>query len=384
MRPLLLLLPLLLLVPSLLSSPLPPALPLLPSSLSASLPSLLADSYSRFSPSPPPVAAVNELQGSLEAFLARSTLHRLPISNCTFSVTRPSPNTTPKHTLLLFPGWGECLLKYHPLISTLTSRLNCTIITLDHPSQGLSPRLRGCGQTTYVPSHRTYLSAASELAELASSCPSLPPLARFLGPSLGAGIGLHLSMSGALNVTAAAFSAPMICPALPYPPFVSAILLRLLSLLGLSSRVASLSPRSPPPKSYHLPSAGITHSPLRLAHWETLRRLLPDIIVSTPSVAFARALLSLRRSLLSLLRRYAPPAPPRFLFLLPQEDSYVRPAAARAFAAKLGRKAPVEVALYPGSYHDVLEEEDKVRDDAVGRIVRLFEEHGATVDAVNN
>jgi alpha-beta hydrolase superfamily lysophospholipase len=98
-----------------------------------------------------------------------------------------------------------------------------------------------------VPSHRTYLSAASELAELASSCPSLPPLDRFLGHSLGAGIGLHLIMSGALNVTAAAFSAPMICPALPYPPFVAAVLLRRLALLGLASRVASLSPRSPPP-----------------------------------------------------------------------------------------------------------------------------------------
>ena len=64
---------------------------------------------------------------------------------------------------------------------------------------------------------------------------------------------------------------------------------------------------------------------------------------------------------------------PKFLFLLPTADSYVSYHAALKFGNDLKEIADVDVKIYQDSFHDVLEEVEAVRGDAVRRILAIGE-----------
>jgi lysophospholipase len=351
--------------------------------------------------------ATLDLKTSLEKFLELSTFDTLNNnnsnnnnnnninnnnSNIFYSVTRPDRAST-KPTILLMPGWSECLLKYHPLITTLVSR-GYTVLAYDHPSQGLSGRIDDCGQVTYVQSWDCYRRACRDVLAHARAVLRLD-VAGVISHSLGGCVALSHVLDDGYDDGAAdgdtlkwlVACSPMIEPRLPYSPLVTSAILKAMRFLGLKHSQASLRQRKPrAPKSYHLPRHGITRNLVRLAHYEAIRRVVPEVICAVPSVSFVQAIMKggklLRCRLHELSKagskRKSTPLP-RMLFLVSGNDGYVVPSSTLEFCSKLSssvieKKRDLSVAFYPDAYHDVLDEIDVVGKDAVGKILDFIEE----------
>ncbi|MEO0918767.1 MAG: alpha/beta hydrolase, partial [Pseudomonadota bacterium] len=116
------------------------------------------------------------------------------------------PSSSPRGTVLLFPGRTEYLEKYGKIISELTEAGWC-VVSLDWRGQGLSDRLDDDKRVGHVAEFIDYQQDVSVLLDWCDSR-NYPERRVLLAHSMGGCIGLRALVDG-LAVDRAVFSAPM-------------------------------------------------------------------------------------------------------------------------------------------------------------------------------
>ena len=191
-------------------------------------------------------------------------------------------------TVVVLTGWGESHIKYNVLLKSLYEE-GYNVYTFDHRCQGLSSRsIRTDNpQITDIHSFDDYVADFIHIYDevIAPTLSDGDKRISLVAHSMGCLVALkaHASMNGGL-LSKAALVCPMFEPQTPFPTRFTLTLTRVLTWVGKGKKGATGEKYRGP----WLPQHGITHCNVRRSAWETLRSLLPDIIVATPSFRFLR------------------------------------------------------------------------------------------------
>ena len=195
--------------------------------------------------------------------------------------------------VVLLTGWGESHVKYSGIIRKLYNE-GFNVYTFDHRCQGLSSRSIRIDnpQVTDIDKFDDYVEDFLQIfwEVIAPNFPTgnVENQLSLVAHSMGCLVGMkaHASMNGML-FNKAVLVCPLFEPQTPFPARITLTITQIFTLLGRGNRGATGEKLRGP----WLPEQGITHCNIRRSAWETLRSLLPDIIVATPSYRFLREII---------------------------------------------------------------------------------------------
>lgn len=276
-----------------------------------------------------------------------------------------APGSTPRGTVLLFPGRTEYIEKYGPAAQVYTGQ-GYTLLTIDWRGQGLTDRAmtdRRLGHVLDFAEYQRDLAAALDLA-------TRRDLAKpwfLVAHSMGGAIGLRALHEG-LDVRAAAFSSPMWGVKMEWwePPlaWMSALAAPLPGLGG------KLTPRTDLDHALYADPFEGNDLTTDLEMWTFMRRQLdsyPDLILGGPTLSWLRAALFE----IGQLMRIAPPRVPAHTFLGTSER-IVRPGAIHKL---MGRWDGGTLELLDGAEHEIMMERPEIRNRFFEASLALFDRH---------
>jgi lysophospholipase len=273
----------------------------------------------------------------------------------------------PRATVVLLTGRAEFIEKYAPTIGDLTG-LGFAVAALDWRGQGGSSRLiAGAPGRGHVRDYRYYLDDLDTLLA-AATAEGLPGARLMIATSMGGHIGLRHLAERPCGFAGAALIAPMVdihFGALPHWLVDRAA--RLAVRLGRAERYA-FGQHDPDCNRSPFASNRLTGSAERYAAWLTLQRDHPELGLGGVTFGWLDASL---RSIASLRRPgWAERLDLPVLVLQAGADRVVSNAAQDALVARLPRGRLVRL---PGARHDLLWEDDTVRERAFDAIATFLD-----------
>ncbi|RME16385.1 MAG: alpha/beta hydrolase [Alphaproteobacteria bacterium] len=281
------------------------------------------------------------------------------------AVWTPPAGTTPRGTVLLFPGRTEYVEKYGPAAREFTAA-GLAMLTIDWRGQGLTRRPlpeRLLGDVIDFSEYQQDVAAALALAKALD----LPGPRFLVGHSMGGCIGLRALHEG-LDVAAAAFSAPMWGVQMDWWEPALAWASALLAPLPFVGR--KLTPRT------DLRHALIAHPfedndlTTDRAMWEWMRRQItvhPELELGGPSVRWLRAALFETHR----LTRMPPPKVPALAFLGSRE----RIVLPRAVERLMARWPEGRLVRLEGAEHEIMMERPEIRSRFYAETLAHFAAH---------
>ncbi|MFZ4714114.1 MAG: alpha/beta fold hydrolase [Bacteriovoracaceae bacterium] len=273
-----------------------------------------------------------------------------------------------KNCLMLFPGRQESLDKYAEVVYDLNHNKNfpvMTVMVVDHRGQGLSGRMTSNPQVGYVDQFEDYVSDVdmlfkTRLQEL--GCNNYYLLAH----SMGGAIGLGLLLKEQVHFKAAVFSAPMwMINTKPYPNFIASIIGGVTTTMGQGEKYAiGQSDYLEVP----LKQTTTTHSASRYEMAQNIYRKTPATIVGGVSNRWVYESLNYTK----MLRQKAKDLELPIVIMQAGEDTFVK---LKGHDIVCKKAKFCQKYLFPTSFHEILMEEDKIRDEAMLITSRMFADH---------
>ncbi|MDG1101793.1 MAG: alpha/beta hydrolase [Ascidiaceihabitans sp.] len=268
-------------------------------------------------------------------------------------------------TVLLFPGRTEYVEKYAAYAADLESRGYCTIAA-DWRGQGLADRLLDDPMVGHVERFHDYQKDVEALVSAATEL-DLPKPYYLMAHSMGGAIGLRALANG-LAVKAAVFSAPMWGIHLaPHLRPAAWILSHVMPILGKGAS----HPPNTSPESYVL-TADFEDN--MLTSDPQMFELMTDQVakynalgLGGPSYVWLREALKETRSLAALRS----PKVPTLTFLGTNE----RIVRVSSVHNRMRRWGNGDLELVQDAEHEILMEQQSIRDSALDQIAALFTDH---------
>ena len=270
----------------------------------------------------------------------------------------------PRGTVILFEGYTEFLEKYFETISDLQARGFNTII-MDWRSQGLSARKLKNPYIFYFQNFdepvRDLIIALDQFKE------RLPRPWVTLAHSMGGAIALRAVLIERIRPEAALFCAPMWGIAAATLP--NRIAARVMRFIGLGQLPVSIRPKDPREEVFS--ENEVTSDEARFnRNWDAWRAC-PDIRIAGPSFAWFAAACDVTQWFRKTSRTKRLRFP--ITILTASEETIVRNDAHDALAARL---PDVKHKVIQGAKHELLQERDIYRDQALGAFDDLLKRAG--------
>lgn len=271
----------------------------------------------------------------------------------------PAEIANPRGRILWQGGRGDIFEKYLELFAHWHSQ-GWSITSLDWRGQGGSGRTTRNAHVGHVDSFDTFIADFAAFWLVWAAEQSGPKV--LMGHSMGGHLVLRAMVEGAATPDAAVLSAPMMGVRSPFGATLGERLARIIGGIGNAARPAWKANEKP--GTLETRQALLTHDPDRYQDELWWQSTQPDLLLGPPSWRWViEAFVSTRR-----LRR-----DPRLksmrvptLMLVPMADQLVLPSAALSVGARLPDARIVKFGKEAA--HEILREEDKVRNRAIGEI----------------
>lgn len=267
-------------------------------------------------------------------------------------------------TLVILPGRTEPALKYAEMIYDLKNH-GFNIYILDHQGQGASERILKDTHKGYVRKFSNYVQDFSNwMNEVV--IPETNNQERFLvGHSMGGTIGaLYLSKEASI-FKKAILSAPMLeVNTAPYKETVARILSGALSLAGQATKYA-------PDRGPYIPENDtfikneVTHSEMRFNLAKEIFVKNPQLVLGGPTNRWVNQSLKATKKIDKLASEIKIP----ILLLQAGKDLIVKPTRQTDFCHKA---LDCKLIPMPEAYHEILQETDVIRDEAMKMILAFL------------
>jgi len=269
----------------------------------------------------------------------------------------------PRGSIIFQPGRSEFIEKFFETIDELTDR-GFVVLILDPRGQGLSSRLLDDPLKGWVGSFGDYCDDLAFIANVFKD--DLPRPHIVMGHSMGGTIGLQAILSGRLNPVAGVFTSPMLELQDMSTPFMSEII-RFLSWAGLKYKHLPFQvTRNGQPPSFR--SNKLTNDPNRYQLWATYFENHKRLRLGPPTFGWIAEAMKSMKFVRDNAEHLRIPA----LITACGADAIVTPSSIEKFAKTAGAK----FANFPGCKHEILMEEDEVRDQFWAAFDEFLEENG--------
>lgn len=269
--------------------------------------------------------------------------------------------------LLFLGGRGDMIEKYLEPMAHWADR-GWSVTSFDWRGQGGSGRLAAAAGVGHVEDFSVWISDLS--AFVAQWRAEHPGPHVIVAHSMGGHLLLRALVENSVRADALVMVAPMFgLNAGPLPPWLGARIARLMCRIGDPARPA-WSEGDKPLEGAGVRQARLTHSIARYADEVWWRRTHPEIALGPPSWRWLEQAYRSTAMVARSPRLSAVHIPT--LILATRADRLVSPAAIRAIAARL---PDARLHFYGGeAAHEILREEDAVRNDALSRIDGFLDE----------
>ncbi len=268
-------------------------------------------------------------------------------------------------TIVILPGRSEPAMKYAEVVYDLDSP-EVNIFVLDHQGQGESDRILADTQKGHVVHFQDYVNDLALFMNKIVLKEAKNTQLFLLAHSMGGPIGVHY-MAQNPNVFQKAFlNAPMLkINTKPYAEIIAKIYSVFLIKTGKQNEYA------PGKGPYVLDEDTfeknvVTHSEVRFETNKSLFRDFPYLIIGGPTVNWVYTSLKATAKIQNLGPRIKIP-----IFMLQSGlDEYVKNERLNSFCAKARSCQKV---FYPQAFHEILQEKDEIRSDAMKHIREFFD-----------
>jgi len=268
--------------------------------------------------------------------------------------------------IVFLTGWNETFLKYEPFLMEL-SNAGFEVFSYDHQSQGISSRVleRKVGYT-YVHRFEDYVNdLICFITQVVQKERKIP--VNVIAHSMGGLITGMASIQMPHLFNRIVLSAPMFeFKTAPFPPFFAKYLSQFMVSLGLGQLLApgaqeDSDPQVPVSKKY-------SHSTKNLDKWNKLRKTEPIIVMKGVTYAWVRTAFLAQEWFRQRMDCVKVP----YLLFQADDDVFVRNEPHDEFCA---RAACSSIIKFENCYHEILMEEDRIRNRAVNATIE-FLRHG--------
>lgn len=269
-------------------------------------------------------------------------------------------------TLVILPGRSESILKYSELLYDLKD-LNFNIFLIDHQGQGQSQRLLSDSEKGHVRFFEDYVRDLSGWVNQIVLPRSDSDEIYLLAHSMGGAIGVKLAAKKDL-FKKIILSAPMLeMNTHPYSETIA----RIYSVWLVAIRKGNHYAPGKGPYVFEddtFETNEVTHSRKRFDHNQDLKREFPEIILGGPTSRWVKESLLATKKIHQLGKKMKAPV----LLLQAGADSVVKPERQDSFCQKA---SDCTLVRFPASFHEILMEEDSIRDEAIQRIRTFLGRH---------
>lgn len=266
-----------------------------------------------------------------------------------------------KKNLVISPGRTEPAIKYAELIYDLKdSGLN--IFILDHQGQGESQRQLKDPHKGHVIYFSDYVQDFAQfIHEIVT--PHAQSETYLIAHSMGGAIAIQFMSQNPDYFTKALLSAPMF--ELDTNPYTEAVARIFSEFLVLTKQGSKYAPDRGPyiPEEDTFEKNDVTHSPSRFWANKFLFTRYPYLALGGPTARWVNQSLKATKNISTLAPKIKTP----LLLLQAGEDLVVKPSRQNAFC----KRGNCELIHYRESYHEILQEKDEIRDEAL-REMRTF------------
>jgi lysophospholipase len=273
----------------------------------------------------------------------------------TFSTPRPKKF---KGTVVVISGFSESYLHYMELMLDLFKE-GFRSVSYDHRGQGFSGRLTKNSSACHLDDFRFYVD---DMKRFMASVKLQPPVF-LVSHSTGGLISTYFLHEEKHPFKSVVLSAPYY--ELNSGIFPELFVFGLTSLLDILGFGESFAPSS---GDFTLESAKfeknhLTHSKERFVAWIESEKTYPETFIAGPTNRWVRETVRAARNM-PLVKIEVP-----VLLLQAGEDHYVLLKRQEGFC---NRQTACTRVLYPEAYHEILQEKDSIREDAIKRIRELL------------
>jgi lysophospholipase len=268
-------------------------------------------------------------------------------------------------TILILPGRSEPAMKYAELVYDLDSP-EVNIFVLDHQGQGESDRVLPDTQKGHVVNFQDYVNDVALFMKKIVLREARNTQLLLLAHSMGGPIGVHYLAQNPNVFQKAFLNAPMLkINTKPYAEIIAKIYSMFLIKTGKKNEYA------PGKGPYVLDEDtfeknAVTHSEVRFETNKGLFRDFPYLIVGGPTVNWVYTSLKATAKI-----QYLGPKINIPIFMLQSgHDEYVKNDRLDSFCTKARDCKKV---LYPQAFHEILQEKDEIRNDALNHIRKFFD-----------
>ncbi|MBI1339863.1 alpha/beta fold hydrolase [bacterium] len=276
-------------------------------------------------------------------------------------MTAPALASPARGTALVFPGRTEFIEKYFEVARDLQRR-GFEVVVFDWPGQGLSARMLPDPTVGHVSHFDVFVDALRRGLEVIGDRTPKPVV--LVAHSMGGAIGFEALRQKVIAPKAAAFSAPMLGLRIAG---LSRAAIGLMASFGMRGRAA----RPPGPKE--------TFATNNLTHDETRWRVYHDCVAAEPGLALGQPSIGWVAASLRVTAGFFKPGAVAHLSTIPiliasaGSEQLVDNRAHDRMARTLSHIRQIKVA---GAYHEILMEQDALRDQFWAAFDALLAEAG--------
>ncbi len=280
-------------------------------------------------------------------------------------VTRSFTHASPLGTIIVAEGYSENLRKYAEVAYDLY-REGYSVILFDHRGQGYSQRMIEDPHRAYIDQFENWVQDLKSVVAMAEK--REPKTSKYiLAHSMGAAITARYLEENPKTIRAAAFSAPLIKINLQgYWELPLRLYVEALGIIGqgemyirgpfdpaqavfAKNTVTHSDPR------FNILNRGITAQEPKLGIWGTTARWLSETLKGT-----------------AVIREAAPSLTTPLLFFQAGQDSFVVSDESKSFCQRVPH---CEVKEFPEAKHEILQESDTIRDEALNQALQFFKKY---------
>lgn len=273
-------------------------------------------------------------------------------------------NSGAKKTVVVLPGRGEPLFKYAEVLFDLSSS-SANFFIIDHQGQGLSQRTLADKQKGYVRTFDAYVDDLEQFMDEVVLPRNQDQALLLLAHSMGGAIATRYMARHPQQFSKAILSAPMMkINTDPYPEFAARLLASTLALAGKGANYApGKGPYRVEEDTFEKNTA--THSQVRFEFNKAAALKQPEQIIAGPTVRWVEQSLKATRTMDRLAYRIETP----IILFQSELDTYVVNDRQTSFCE---RSPSCKLLRFPGSYHEILQERDAIRNKAIEKIRSAF------------